>query len=247
MRGLRFNWTFFNIYPPIFSNSTFLINLVPLKKYWLRLVWTWTFVQIKPALRQYFFVTSNCFEKKQLWKINFSILKILNFFKKILKKFIRKSKKIIVNILKIEYLNNWLFNEIWQLLLYFFQKFTENLNSKIQRFGKKMKKSLCNLENNLRTKNCIILTNSDKKSLKILKNTKISTAGNIILAKCGLEFCIEFVKFSFAAAFHIVFLFNFINLKKHRLRLWILELKFFEFPALRQYFFVGCNLTKPQP
>ena len=66
-------------------------------------------------------------------------------------------------------------------------------------------------------------------------------AHNIILAKCGLEFCIEFVKFSFAAAFHIVFLFNFINLKKHRLRLGILELKFFEFPALRQYFFVTCN------
>ena len=123
----------------------------------------------------------------------------------------------------------------------FFENFTENLNSKIQRFGKKMKKSLCNLENNLRTKNCIILTNSDKKSLKILKNTKISTAGNIILAKCGLEFCIEFVKFSFTAAFHIVFLLNLVNLKKHRLRLGILELKFFEFPALRQYFFVVGN------
>ena len=67
-------------------------------------------------------------------------------------------------------------------------------------------------------------------------------AHNIILAKCGLEFCIEFVKFSFAAAFHIVFLLNLVNLKKHRLRLWILELKFFEFPALRQYFFVICNL-----
>ena len=116
----------------------FLFNLVNLKKHRLRL---WI-LELKffefPALRQYFFVTSNCFEKKQLWKINFSILKILNFFKKILKKFIRKSKKIIVNILKIEYLNNWLFNEIWQLLLYFFEKFTENLNSEIQKVWKKI-------------------------------------------------------------------------------------------------------------
>ena len=144
----------------------FLFNLVNLKKHRLRL---WI-LELKffefPALRQYFFVTSNCFEKKQLWKINFSILKILNFFKKILKKFIRKSKKIIVNILKIEYLNNWLFNEIWQLLLYFFEKFTENLNSEIQKLGKKWKKLLRKLENNLRTKNCIILTNSNKKRLE---------------------------------------------------------------------------------
>ena len=127
----------------------------------------------------------------------------------------------------------------------FYSTFLKNLLKiwilKFKKFGKKL---LRKLGNNLRTKNCIILTNSDKKSLKILKNTKISTAGNIILAKCGLEFCIEFVKFSFAAAFHIVFLFNFINLKKHRLRLWILELKFFEFPALRQYFFVVRHFTK---
>ena len=120
-------------------------------------------VQKAPHLAKPFPVTSNCFEKKQLWKINFSILKILNFFKKILKKFIRKSKKIIVNILKIEYLNNWLFNEIWQLLLYFFEKFTENLNSEIKKFGKKL---LRKLGNNLRTKNCIILTNFDKKRLE---------------------------------------------------------------------------------
>ena len=63
-------------------------------------------------------------------------------------------------------------------------------------------------------------------------------AHNIILAKCGVEVCAEILKFSFAAAFHIVFLCNLVNLKKHRLRLGILELKFFEFPALRQYFFV---------
>ena len=105
----------------------------------------------------------------------------------------------------------------------FYSTFLKNLLKiwilKFKKFGKKL---LRKLGNNLRTKNCIILTNSDKKSLKILKNTKISTAGNIILAKCGLEFCIEFVKFSFAAAFHIVFLFNFINLKKHRLHaVWI--------------------------
>ena len=30
-------------------------------------------------------------------------------------------------------------------------------------------------------------------------------AHNSILAKCGLEFYVEFVKFTFAAAFHIVF------------------------------------------
>ena len=108
-------------------------------------------------------VTSNCFEKKQLWKINFSILKILNFFKKILKKFIRKSKKIIVNILKIKYLNNWLFNEIWQLLLYFFQKFTENLNSEIQKVWKKI---IAQTWKQFENKNCIILTNFDKKRLE---------------------------------------------------------------------------------
>ena len=55
-------------------------------------------------------------------------------------------------------------------------------------------------------------------------------AHNIILAKCGLEFWIEFVKFSFAAAFHIVFLLNLVNLKKHRLRLWILELPVLRIP-----------------
>ena len=78
-----------------------------------------------------------------------------------------------------------------------------------------------------------------KKSLKTAEKPKIGAAHYIILAKCGVEFCIEFVKFSFAAAFHIVFFHNLVNLKKHRLRLWILELKFFEFPALRQYFFVS--------
>ena len=160
------NWKAGKIIRKKLFNFVFFSKFTSLKKLLASVCLSWTEVLRKPALRQCFFVTSNCFEKKQLWKINFSILKILNFFKKILKKFIRKSKKIIVNILKIEYLNNWLFNEIWQLLLYFFEKFTENLNSKIQRFGKKMKKSLCNLENNLRTKNCIFLTNSDKKRLE---------------------------------------------------------------------------------
>ena len=68
-------------------------------------------------------------------------------------------------------------------------------------------------------------------------------AHNIVLAKCGLEVCAEILKFTFAAAFHIVFFHNLVNLKKHRLRLGILELKFFEFPALRQYFFVMCNAS----
>ena len=72
-------------------------------------------------------------------------------------------------------------------------------------------------------------------------------AHNIILAKCGLEVCVELINFSFAAAFHIVFLCNLVNLKKHRLRLGILELKFFEFPALRQYFFVSCHISQPHP
>ena len=66
----------------------------------------------------------------------------------------------------------------------------------------------------------------------------------MVLAKCGLEFYVELIKFAFAAAFHIVFFHNLVNLKKHRLRLGILELKFFEFPALRQYFFVVCNCLK---
>ena len=105
----------------------------------------------------------------------------------------------------------------------FYSTFLKNLLKigiiKFKGLEKNEKKLLRKLENNLRTKNCIILTNSDKKSLKILKNTKISTAGNIILAKCGLEICVELIKFTFAAAFHIVFLLNLVNLKKHRLRL----------------------------
>jgi hypothetical protein len=52
-----------------------------------------------------------------------------------------------------------------------------------------------------------------------LKNRIIGAAHYIVLAKCGLEVCAEFVKFTFAAAFHIVFLLNLGNLKKHRLRL----------------------------
>ena len=124
----------------------------------------------------------------------------------------------------------------------FYSTFLKNLLKiwilKFKKFGKKL---LRKLGNNLRTKNCIILTNSDKKSLKILKNTKISTAGNIILAKCGLEFCIEFVQFSFAAAFHIVFFHNLVNLKKHWLSLvenWTFSSLF---SRLRKYFFVICN------
>ena len=90
-----------------------------------------------------------------------------------------------------------------------------------------------------------ILTNFREKTFEnCWIKPKIGAAHYIVLAKCGLEFCIEFVKFTFAAAFHIVFLCNLVNLKKHRLRLGILELKFFEFPALRQYFFVVCNCLK---
>ena len=51
-------------------------------------------------------------------------------------------------------------------------------------------------------------------------------------------------KFFIRRCFSYCFLCNLVNLKKHRLRLWILELKFFEFPALRQYFFVVCNCLK---
>ena len=83
-----------------------------------------------------------------------------------------------------------------------------------------------------------------KKPLKTAEKPKIGAAHNIILAKCGLEFYVELIKFAFAAAFHIVFFHNLVNLKKHRLRLGILELKFFEFPALRQYFFVARNTAK---
>ena len=75
--------------------------------------------------------------------------------------------------------------------------------------------------------------------MKTAEKPKIGAAHYIVLAKCGLEFYVELIKFAFAAAFHIVFFHNLVNLKKHRLRLGILELKFFEFPALRQYFFVG--------
>ena len=37
---------------------------------------------------------------------------------------------------------------------------------------------------------------------------------------------------------------NLVPLKKHMLPFVFLELKFFEFPALRQYFFVVCNRPK---
>ena len=51
----------------------FFFNLDNLKKHRLRLVWTWTFVQIKPALRQYFFrctkfyTTNAVFWRKIIW------------------------------------------------------------------------------------------------------------------------------------------------------------------------------------
>ena len=67
---------------------------------------------------------------------------------------------------------------------------------------------------------------------------------NIILAKCGLEFCVEFVKFTFAAAFHIVFLCNLVNLKKHRLRLWILELTVLRIPRTSPILFRSVQLPK---
>ena len=69
-----------------------------------------------------------------------------------------------------------------------------------------------------------------KKPLKTAEKPKIGAAHYIILAKCGLEFYVELIKFAFAAAFHIVFFCNFINLKKHRLRLWILELTVLRIP-----------------
>lgn len=45
------------------------------------------------------------------------------------------------------------------------------------------------------------------------------------------------MKYLHAAAFHIVFFLNLDNLKKHRLRLVVLELLVLRKPALRQYFF----------
>ena len=80
-----------------------------------------------------------------------------------------------------------------------------------------------------------------KKPLKTAEKPKIGAAHYIILAKCGLEFYVELIKFAFAAAFHIVFFCNFINLKKHRLRLVENWTKVHFSPALRQYFFVICN------
>ena len=69
-----------------------------------------------------------------------------------------------------------------------------------------------------------------KKSLKTAEKPKIGAAHYIVLAKCGLEVCAEILKFTFAAAFHIVFFHNLVNLKKHRLRLWILELTVLRIP-----------------
>ena len=71
---------------------------------------------------------------------------------------------------------------------------------------------------------------------------KTSTAYNSVLAKCGVKIKVEiFLAFIRRLLFRIDYFCNLTIRKKHRLRLGILELKFFEFPALRQYFFVTCN------
>ena len=49
------------------------------------------------------------------------------------------------------------------------------------------------------------------------------------------------MKYLAAAAFHIVFFYNLDNLKKHRLRLVVLELKFFESPHFANTFSVSRN------
>ena len=43
------------------------------------------------------------------------------------------------------------------------------------------------------------------------------TAGNIVLAKCGVKGKLNFLANLAAAAFHIVFFTNFNKMKKHRL------------------------------
>jgi len=64
------------------------------------------------------------------------------------------------------------------------------------------------------------------------------TSANIVLAKCGVKLRIENQQLFRRRCFSIQLIFcKLAVLKKHRLRLVELELKFFVSPALRQYFF----------
>ena len=81
-----------------------------------------------------------------------------------------------------------------------------------------------------------------KKSLKTAEKPKIGAAHYIVLAKCGLEFYVELIKFAFAAAFHIVFFLNLDNLKKHLLRLVEIELSVKFSPPFANTFSVVRNI-----